>query len=90
MAGREPIVIHEHPKSQTLVYKNEVSLAVVVTGPGPLFYQWKRNGEPLMYFNSPEIYISSFTPAEEGSYTCLITNDNDSEETLPATLTGMF
>ena len=90
LAGREPIVIYEHPKSQTKIYGNEVSLTVVAAGPDPLFYQWKKNGEPLMHSTTPDILISSFTSENEGSYICVVTNENDREETEPAILKGVF
>ena len=52
--------------------------SISVSSPSPLSYQWYFNGEPIVGATSDTYSLASVTPAEEGAYSVLITNDYDS------------
>ena len=69
---------------------------ISATGPGTLSYYWMKDGEtiadshPLNFlgFNTSTLSITSFSPENEGSYTCVVKNEFDSLESNAANLKG--
>ena len=98
------IKIIRHPESQLKYYGKAVTLTVCVSGAGRLCYQWKKDGvnivddgsnnepEALNFkgAKSPNLFIQSYTPDYNGSYTCAISNEFDKVETNSAELGGLF
>jgi hypothetical protein len=44
----EPVTIHSQPKSATTSEGGSAAFSVFALGSGPLTYQWRRNGVPLV------------------------------------------
>lgn len=69
---------------------------ISATGPGTLSYYWMKDGEaitdnhPLNFsgFNTSTLSIASFSPENEGSYTCVVKNEFDLLESSTANLKG--
>jgi hypothetical protein len=69
-----------------------VVFGVTVSGTTPYTYQWRLNGVKIGASTTASLTTSSYTVtnsqiADEGSYTCLITNMAGSTSSAPATLT---
>lgn len=79
----QPPVILSEPQGRTLAVGNALNLHVVVSGTGPFDFVWRR-GATIVGTNSPELQIPSVTSGDAGSYTCTITNAQDSVVTTPA------
>ncbi|HUG09977.1 MAG TPA: immunoglobulin domain-containing protein [Opitutaceae bacterium] len=64
-----------------------VTLSVTAIGPGPLAYQWKKDGVDIAGATSVTYYIASLQAADAGSYTVLVTNAFGSTASDAAMLT---
>lgn len=82
----EPPVITQHPASLTAVASFSATFTVAATGPGPIFYQWRRNGANLPGATSPTLTLQNLLPAQAGAYTVLVFNSAGSVESSPAQL----
>ena len=60
------------PPSLSLAYGATLSLNPIVSGSGPITYQWKRDGKALT--ESKQYYKSSITTVDSGDYTVTATN----------------
>ena len=83
--------ILEHPKSMACNYLAQVFLSVSVVGPGPLSYNWKKDGvdivdEEYTGVNEPILSIRYFMLKHEGKYLCEVKHDEKSIESVPAQL----
>ena len=99
-SAEHSIKIIKHPETQLKYYGKAVTLTVSVSGVGRLCYQWKKDGVNIIddsYSNqalnfkgakSPNLFIQSYTPDYDGSYTCTISNEFDKVETNSAELGG--
>lgn len=79
-----------------------MTLTVCVSGTGRLCYQWKKDGDDIIDDSnnnqalnfkgakSPNLFIQSYNPDYDGSYTCAISNEFDKVETNSAELGGSF
>ena len=97
------IKVIKHPDSQLKYYGKAVTFTVsaMCTGTGRLYYQWKKDGNviddsndnlPLNFkgAQSPNLFIQSYTPEYDGSYSCTISNEFDKVETKSAELGGLI
>jgi hypothetical protein len=82
-----PPVITLHPTNVVAVATYSATFSVSATGPGALFYQWRRNGANLAGANGPTLTLANLQLAQAGDYTVLIFNSAGSVESAPATLT---
>jgi hypothetical protein len=64
-----------------------VTMSVGAVGTGPLRYQWRFNDLDLADATSASLVISNVTPANEGPYTVVVTDDIGSAISPPAILT---
>jgi hypothetical protein len=83
--------IFDHPKSMGCDYHAPVSLTVSAIGPGPLTYQWKRDGANIDYedctgVDEATLTIKSFSPKHRGHYSCYVNVNGNSIESDPAKL----
>jgi hypothetical protein len=78
-------VITAHPQSKTVIEGANTSLIVSAAGTN-LSYQWKF-GNTNIGGNSDTLTLNSVTPANEGTYRCVVSNPNGSATSDPATLT---
>jgi hypothetical protein len=72
-------------------YHAPVSLTVSAIGPGPLNYQWKRDGATIddkdcTGVNEATLTIRPFSQKHEGCYSCMIKCTGNSIESEPAKL----
>lgn len=66
-----------------------MTLTISAIGPRPFTYQWIKDKESLDC-NAAVLCIECFTPENEGTYTCLISNAYENIESDEATLKGML
>ncbi|MBL9137756.1 MAG: immunoglobulin domain-containing protein [Verrucomicrobiales bacterium] len=74
------------PKAILAVVGELVQFSVEATGPGPLSFQWKRNGNPIAGATGSKYVIASVRTSSAGSYTVVVTNPNGSIESEVAEL----
>jgi len=87
-----PIIIAD-PQSRTNNAGTVASFAVTVAGSDPLSFQWWKNGTELLVdgvnlggATSPTLWLTNVTKANEGTYSCVITNLAGSTNSAEATL----
>ena len=83
--------VYEHPKSMSCDYHAPVSLTVSAIGPGPLTYQWRREGAVIDDEDCTGVYESTltirlFSLKHEGYYSCEVKCNENSVESDPAKL----
>ena len=83
----EAVTITTPPASQTVDPGDSVMLSVAASGTAPLSYQWKKGSDTLTGETAATLTIASASEADEGSYTCLVTNPAGTVESAAATLT---
>ncbi len=83
-AVTESFGILTQPQSQAAVLGLPFSLSVVATGPGPLTYQWFKDGVPLAGATSPAYAGGAATFATGGTYTVRITGPQGTLTSHPA------
>jgi hypothetical protein len=82
-----PPVITRHPQSVTTSEGEPATFTVEASGTGTLHYQWYEDGVPVGT-DAAVHTISSTTLAQNGrTYHCVVTDDNGSSQSKPATLT---
>lgn len=95
--GREPLKILKHPLTQCTTYNKKVTLSVSATGAGTLYYQWMKDKQAIgsdtplpdcTGLDTSTLLISSFAEEHEGSYTCVVKNDDNTLESSSADLKG--
>jgi hypothetical protein len=67
LAHAQPVIVQQ-PVGGDIKTGDPVTLKVVANGPGPLFYQWVRNGVNIPGATNDFYTISSFQPTDGGSY----------------------
>ena len=75
-ATNQPVtaVITTQPISQNKCYGSGLTLSVTATGTAPVSYQWKKDGVDITGATSNIFTKSGLTLADEGIYTCEVTN----------------
>jgi hypothetical protein len=86
-AGGEPPLITRHPVDQVAPRLGTATFNVGVTGPGPLTYQWFRDGKPAPLGNAAAVTLRSVTENDVGTYAVTISNAAGSITSLGARLT---
>jgi len=66
------VTITQQPLSATVLSGVPLSLRVLATGTGPLFYQWRLNGVNIPGANSSLFTIASFLPIDSGDYSVVV------------------
>ncbi len=74
----EPIVIGSQPSSQTVSVGEEIRLSVAASGQGQLKYQWRKGSVILSGATSAELIIGSATEEDAGSYSVVVSSENES------------
>ncbi len=67
-----PPVFTQLPASYSLNRGQGAVLTAAVTGNGPLYYQWRRNGVPLIEATNATLILSNVLPAQAGLYDILV------------------
>jgi glucose/arabinose dehydrogenase len=66
--------ITEHPLSLTVAEGEAVTFAVSVLGSTPLEYQWEKDGTEILNATDATYFINA-SPADEGDYRVVVSND---------------
>jgi hypothetical protein len=88
-----PPTILQQPTDQATVPGRTITFGIIAGGTEPLGYRWQKNGVTLTNdgrlfgTGSPELEINDVTPADAGSYRCVVTNAYGNVTSSPATLT---
>ena len=86
ISGNGPTILQQ-PLSQEVCMDESVSLSISALG-NQLTYQWFRNGEVINGEEESILFINAATLADQGNYTCLVTNEDGEElSSTAATLT---
>jgi len=76
--------------SDTSVYEwSEVSFFVAAEGEEPFTYQWYKNAAEIEGETNATLDLSDVVMSDAGTYTCVVTNDYDSDESDPIILKVM-
>ena len=75
-----------NPTGAELVAGTAVTLTVAVSGTGPIFLQWTKNGVSIPGATLTTYSISSFQTADAGNYVCIATNSVGQTLSTTATL----
>jgi uncharacterized delta-60 repeat protein len=81
-----PPAIITQPISQAVLAGQDASFAVVATGSAPLSYQWRFNGGNISGATASSHWVASAQPANEGTYSVVVTNVGGSVTSNPAML----
>ncbi len=84
-AGEPPVIVH-HPSSLTAVATFTASFTVTASGPGPIYYQWRRNGANIPGATGSTYVIQNLQTSQAGHYTVLVFNSAGSVESAAAEL----
>jgi len=60
---------------------------VVVSGTGPVTYQWRRNGVNIVGASSASLVLTNVAPAAAGNYSCVVSNGCSTATSANAALT---
>lgn len=69
-----PPVIVSHPVNQDVPNGVQVKMGVQATGSGPLVYQWKRDGVPLLGKTESQFWIEMARAGDAGLYSVEVNN----------------
>jgi endo-1,4-beta-xylanase len=78
------------PVSQTATVEDDVSFTVAGDGTGPLAYEWRKDGVPIVgnpTAGTPVLTLTGITTADAGSYDCVVSNVAGSAISAAAVLT---
>lgn len=82
-----PVTITQHPTNQTVFEGATVAFDVVVTGGGPITYQWTFNNVNIPGATSSNLTLVNVTTNQGGVYLVRVTNPGGTVNSQPATLT---
>ncbi|MBC7772415.1 MAG: immunoglobulin domain-containing protein [Pyrinomonadaceae bacterium] len=68
-------VLASGPQSQRICSSSDATFSVTVTGNGPYFFQWRRNGVNIPGAQSATLTLTDVDASDVGSYYCLIANN---------------
>lgn len=81
-----PIVVTQ-PTNQVALLGGKVSFRVAAIGKGTLRYQWRRNGSDISGATSTNLALGPIVESDFASYSVVVSDQNGSIQTAPATLT---
>ena len=81
-----PQAIVSQPQSQRVCPGDDVTFAVNLSGPGPIFYQWRKDSIPMEFETSSTLELTEVTFSDVASYDCIITSSCANVTTPAASL----
>jgi hypothetical protein len=84
---RDIPVFGKLPEPATRESGQTMTFSAPATGPGPLLYQWRFNGEDLAGKTAAALELTNLNQGQSGFYTAVVRNAFGSVETPPAYLT---
>lgn len=91
VGGRFGLNIVQQPASRIVPLGGTTNFVVVATSGQPIQYEWQFNGARI--WNAPSsatLLLTNVQPANEGTYTCVLSDGYDTFVTQPAALTIVF
>lgn len=82
----EQTAIDIAPTGQTAFVGYLLELSVVASGPGPLSYQWKKDGVAIAGATTATFSVANSTAATAGSYTVTVTGTKGTVTSAPAVI----
>ncbi len=82
--------ITQQPMDATVLATLNASFSVTATGPGPLSYQWRHNGSPLLGSTNSILMLFSVQASQAGQYSCIVLSPSGSAISSNATLTVLI
>jgi hypothetical protein len=71
----DPISITKQPQALNLTTGDAINLSVDVSGDGPFYYQWQKEGSLLLGETNHTLHIIDSTEANSGTYRVIVSND---------------
>ncbi|MEI7656845.1 MAG: immunoglobulin domain-containing protein, partial [Phycisphaerae bacterium] len=87
LTARTAPVITTQPVAATPCPGSSATFWVVVSGPGPLSYQWRKAGVPISGATGPTYAILGASSRDVSDYSCVVTNSCGSVASSRAALT---
>ncbi|MEM7167509.1 MAG: immunoglobulin domain-containing protein, partial [Planctomycetota bacterium] len=87
IAVRVAPTITADPAGGTPCEGSSFSLLVSASGSTPLTYQWRKDGSAISGANSDTLNLTNVTPADNGAYDCIVTNNCGVATSAAATVT---
>jgi uncharacterized delta-60 repeat protein len=84
-----PPRIDYQPSDQTVVLYQQAAFGVIVSGTGPLSYQWCKDGRPILGATDDQFVVAAARFADAGRYSVVVSNSEGSEATTNAVLAVM-
>jgi hypothetical protein len=81
-----PPVIALQPFGQLVNLGDPATLRVIATGPGPLHFQWQKDGSTLSGQTNATLAFAAVQRSDQGAYRVVVTNVNGSATSLAADL----
>ncbi|MBM3848229.1 MAG: hypothetical protein FJ405_18325, partial [Verrucomicrobia bacterium] len=78
--------ISQPPESQVIVRGQRATLSAQSDGPGPVAYQWRRDGNLVSGATNTTLVFDSIQDSDAGAYSLVAVNRNGSTESAPAVL----
>ena len=75
------------PSSTAVIVGMPASFRVAATDTGPLVYQWRKGGVPVVGATSPIYAIAAAQTSDVGTYDCVVSGAKGSVTTTPVALT---
>jgi Immunoglobulin domain/NHL repeat/Immunoglobulin I-set domain len=75
------------PSSTAVIVGMPASFRVAATDTGPLVYQWRKGGVPVVGATSPIYAIAAAQTSDAGTYDCVVSGAKGSVTTTPVVLT---
>lgn len=71
----QPFIVSDLPSAISVSLGGEVTLSVEASSPGPLSYQWFKDGAPLPGVVGTSFQIASAVPADNGKYRVVVSDN---------------
>ncbi len=78
--------ITTQPVNQVGGAGKKATFSVIASGPGPITYQWQKNGQDISGATSSSLTLSNLKTTNTGSYTVIVTNAGGSVTSKAANL----
>ena len=70
----QPVTIVSQPRDVTALSGGSATFSVAATGTGPLGYQWRKNGSPIVGGSGDSLELWPVTALDSGVYDVVVTN----------------
>jgi hypothetical protein len=89
VGGTNPTIV-QHPVNQLVPATSTATFSGGATGPGPLSFQWRFNGDVIHGATSSTLTIQNVQPADAGQYQLFVLNPFGFAASTTATLTVLI